>query len=122
MLKSDITEAMQSALLGLGLSTKEVAVYLSLLSLGPTAIRKIAEHAGINRGTTHDALKVLQSKGLVSYYHKEKRQHFVAEEPRSLVNLLLRKKQEIEKTEAAIKEIIPELSSLSPAPQATAPR
>ncbi|MBI2889070.1 MAG: TrmB family transcriptional regulator [Candidatus Liptonbacteria bacterium] len=104
---------MQSALLGLGLNPKEAAVYLSLLSLGPTAIRKIAEHAGINRGTTHDALKALQSRGLVSYYHKEKRQHFVAEEPKALVNLLLRRKQDIATTEAAIKEIIPELSSLS---------
>ncbi len=113
MAKSDITEAMQSALLGLGLSTKEAAVYLSLLSLGPTAIRKIGEHAGINRGTTHDALRELQRRGLVSYYHKEKRQHFVAEEPKSLTNLLLRKKQEIEKTEAAIKELIPQLYSLS---------
>lgn len=113
MPKPDITEAMQSALLGLGLSAKEATVYFSLLSLGPTAIRKIAEHAGINRGTTHDALKALQNRGLVSYYHKEKRQHFVAEEPKSLTNLLLRRKQEIEKTEATIKEIIPQLYSLS---------
>ncbi|MBI2623332.1 MAG: helix-turn-helix domain-containing protein [Candidatus Liptonbacteria bacterium] len=113
MAKSDITEAMQSALVGLGLNAKEATVYLSLLSLGPTAIRKIAEHTGINRGTTHDALKELQHKGLVSYYHKEKRQHFVAEEPKALANLLLRKKQEIEDTERAVHELIPRLSSLS---------
>src|SRR3989338_8812183 len=106
-------ENIPSALEKLGLDSKETSIYISLLSLGPSPIRKIAEHAGINRGTTHDTLRELREKGLVSYYHKEKRQHFVAEEPKALANLLLRRKQDIEKTEAAIKEIIPELSSLS---------
>ncbi len=98
---------------GLGLNPKEVAVYLALLTLGPSAIRKIAEQAGVNRGTTHDALKELQKKGLVSYYHKETRQHFVAEEPKALLNLLARKKQDIERAEADIRDLLPYLHALT---------
>jgi sugar-specific transcriptional regulator TrmB len=113
MPESRITEAMQSALEGLGLTAKEVAVYLALFSLGPSPIRKIAEHAGINRGTTHDILRELQQKGLVSYYHKEKRQHFVAEEPKALVNLILRKKRDIEDAERQVQSILPHLTSLA---------
>jgi sugar-specific transcriptional regulator TrmB len=114
MAQSEPTAGIQSALEGLGLGAKEVAVYSSLLVLGPTAIRKVAEHAGINRGTTHDALKTLQSRGLVAYYHKEKRQHFVAEEPKALINLLSRKKQELTRAGIALENIMPHLSSLAP--------
>ena len=46
----------------LGLTSKESRVYLTLLELGPTAIRNIAERAGINRGTTYESLKKLQAQ------------------------------------------------------------
>src|SRR3989344_8948567 len=96
----------------LGLNEKEIKVYLALLSLGPTAIRKIALKAGVNRGTTHEALKTLQHEGLASYYHKEKHQHFVAEDPKILANIVNRKKEEIGDIENNLKDIIPQLNSL----------
>jgi len=97
----------------LGFMEKEVKVYLALLSLGPSAIRKIALKSDINRGTTHLALKNLQREGLVSYYHREKHQHFVAENPKILENIANRKKQEIGSIENDLKNIIPQLNSLS---------
>lgn len=97
----------------LGLDDKDAAVYLSLLSSGPIAIRKLAEKSGINRGTTYEILKTLQKEGLVSYYHKEKHQHFVAEDPKVLKNILARKKKEFEDVEDNLVKLIPELSSLS---------
>ena len=97
----------------LGLNEKEIKVYLALLSLGPTAIRKIALKAGINRGTTHEALKTLQSEGLASYYHKEKHQHFVAEDPKILGNIVNRKKKEIEEIGNNLEKIVPQLHALS---------
>lgn len=96
-----------------GLTQKEAAVYLTLLQLGPTAIRKIAEKAGINRGTTYESLKKLQKMGLVSYFHQGKHQHFVAEEPKALANLLSRKKADVKEAEACLPGIIADLSSLS---------
>ncbi|MES2059444.1 MAG: helix-turn-helix domain-containing protein [Patescibacteria group bacterium] len=97
----------------IGLTEKEIEVYLALLTLGPVAIRKIAAKAGINRGSTYDALKILQKEGLVSYYHKGKLQHFVAEDPKILSKILARKKLEIIDAAKDIENIIPELSSLS---------
>ncbi len=102
-----------NALEKLGLSEKETGVYMALLSLGPVAIRKIAAKAGINRGSTYDALKILQKEGLVSYYHKGKLQHFVAEDPKVLSKIFARKKLEIEDASKEIENIIPKLSSLS---------
>ncbi|MDB5204214.1 MAG: transcriptional regulator, TrmB [Candidatus Taylorbacteria bacterium] len=97
----------------LGLTDKDAAVYLSLLSSGPIAIRKLAEKSGINRGTTYEILKTLQKEGLVSYYHKERHQHFVAENPKVLSKILTRKKNEIDEVSKDIENIIPELSILS---------
>lgn len=97
----------------MGLSEKEIRIYMALLSMGPTAIRKIAEKANVNRGTTYELLKKLQHLGLVSYFHQGKQQHFVAEDPRVLSNILQRKKTEIGEAENNLTKIISELSSLS---------
>lgn len=97
----------------IGLNQKEAVVYTTLLSLGPTAIRKIAEKSGINRGTTYESLKKLQKIGLVSYFHQGKNQHFVAENPKVLNNLLSRKKQEIKEAEINLPTILSTFSSLN---------
>jgi len=96
-----------------GLTSKEAKLYLTLLELGPTAIRKIAEKAEINRGTTYESLKKLQKMGLVSYFHQGKKQHFVSEDPKVLTNLIARKKTEIREAENLLPDIISDLSSLS---------
>ncbi|GEM_PF-89047 len=95
-----------------GLSDKEIAVYLVLLSMGPSPVRKIADAAGVNRGTTYDALVSLQKQGVVSYYHKAKHQYFVAEDPAALVRLIEKKKSELRDLESGVKEVVPELRSL----------
>jgi len=107
-----MAKSKEKVLQELGLSKKEATVYLALLSLGPSAIRKIAEVAGINRGTTHEALKSLQHIGLVSYYHQEKRQHFVAEDPSTLSNIIRRRQEEIEDANQALADILPKLQAL----------
>ena len=61
----------------LGFDDKEIRLYLVLLSLGPSPVRKIAQATGINRGTAYDIIKQLIKQGLVVYYHKEKKQYFV---------------------------------------------
>ncbi len=96
-----------------GLSEKEATLYLTLLELGPTAIRKIADKAGINRGTTYEILRKLQKMGLVSYFHQGKNQHFVAEEPKAILNLFDKKKEEMKKAEADLPKAIAHLASLS---------
>lgn len=96
----------------LGFNKKEIAVYLALLSLGPSPVRKIASEANVNRGTTYDALKSFQKEGLVSYYHKEKHQYFVAEDPLVLNDLLKKRKEMLQELEISFKGFIPQLRSL----------
>lgn len=96
----------------LGLDEKDASIYLALLSMGPSAIRKIAEKAGINRGTTYESLKTLQKEGLVSYYHKAKHQHFVAEDPKVLLKISARKKDELDDLKKEIESCIPSLSKI----------
>lgn len=97
----------------LGLTDNEIAIYTALLSLGSSSIRKIAEKASLNRGVSYNALKSLEKKGLISYFHKEKHQHFVAENPEKLKKIVAHQKNELEETEKELDTFIEELSSLS---------
>lgn len=106
-------EEIEKILEQIGLNSKEAKIYLTLLELGPTAIRKIAEKANINRGTTYESLKKLQKIGLVSYFHQGKKQHFVSEEPSVLNNLLSRKKLELKEAEANLPKALSSLSTFS---------
>ena len=96
----------------LGLSDKEVKVYLSLLENGPSSVRNLAVVAGINRGTTYDILKVLRELGLVSYYHKATKQYFIAEDPSKLNNAIDQKLHNLNEVKEKINQIIPNLKSL----------
>ncbi|MFH0828688.1 MAG: helix-turn-helix domain-containing protein [Candidatus Kerfeldbacteria bacterium] len=96
----------------LGFSAKESAVFLTLLRHGPSAVRTLASAAGINRGTTYDILKSLREQGLVSYYHQDTHQYFVAEDPEKLTTLLETKQQLLTETKAELAELIPELKSV----------
>lgn len=94
-----------------GLSDKEIEVYKSLLKLGPSPVRKIATLSGVNRGTTYDILKTLKDHGLASYYHKEKHQYFVAEDPVKILDVLNRKSDYYKNLKADLQEIIPQVRS-----------
>lgn len=96
----------------LGLSDKEILVYLSLLEHGESSVRNLAVLTNLNRGTAYDILKKLQEAGLVSFFHKNTKQNFVAEDPDKMLKLLYDRNEELKKAESKIKEIIPELRSL----------
>jgi sugar-specific transcriptional regulator TrmB len=103
---------LEKTLKKLGLSEKEIKVYLSCLTLGPSPVRKIAQDSGINRGTAYDILKALIELGLVSYYQKDKHQYFIAEDPQNLKNTLEDKQKKLESIKAEVSEIIPQLKSI----------
>jgi sugar-specific transcriptional regulator TrmB len=102
----------QSILKNFGLKDKDIAVYLSLVELGPSPVRLIASKSGVNRGTTYDILKSLIALGLVSYYQKESHQYFVAESPDKLLGAIEDKSRELEKVRTQIEESLPALKSL----------
>lgn len=99
-----------------GLEPRETRIYLALLESGPASIRDIADRAGINRGTTHELLKRMQQKGVVSYFPKGKRRHFSAEPPTRLKELALNHQAQVtEAMELLEDKVIPQLAHLRPA-------
>ncbi|RTE65404.1 TrmB family transcriptional regulator [Amphritea opalescens] len=99
----------------LGLTQREIILYRALLSLGPSAIRTIAEKAEINRGTTYDCLKEMQQKGIVTYLPKGKRRLFSAREPEVLLQLAEERRHSLDTAIDQLKtKVVPELHHLMP--------
>lgn len=94
------------------MSDKVAQIYQSLLSLGPSPVRSIALHSGLNRGSAYDALKWLEERGLVTFYDKDAKQYFVAEHPDKLLSLVREQKQVAERALKELEKMIPELVAL----------
>jgi sugar-specific transcriptional regulator TrmB len=92
-----------------GLSEKEIAVYLALIKLGPSAVRNLSKESNVNRGTAYDILKNLINQGLVSYHNKESHQYFMAEPPEKLVSALDQKQRELQVVKKKIEANLPQL-------------
>ncbi len=96
----------------LGFSDKSAQIYLALLTLGPSSVRSIAEFCELNRGTTYDALNWLKDEGVVNYYHKDTKQHFVAEDPEKLHKMVRERQESLQSIDRGLDKFIPELSAL----------
>src|SRR5512135_2629362 len=96
----------------LGFNEKEIKVYLTLLSGGPSSVRKLAKDTGINRGTVYEVLKSLQAESLAGMYQKHKKQFFLAEDPEKLVEVIERKERSVTALKRELAEALPELRSL----------
>ena len=101
-----------TALETIGLSGKEVLVYLALLELGQATAAKIARMAGINRTTAYDILGSLESKWLVTALGKEPKQEYKAESPDNLIKYQKDRIKRDENYLAMIQELVPELKSI----------
>lgn len=102
----------QVILKNFGLSEKEIAVYLALIELGPSSVRDIAAKSKVNRGTSYDILKALIALGVVSYYNKESKQYFMAEEPEKLLSAIDQKKEDLDEVRGSIQENLPLIKTL----------
>lgn len=105
----------------LGLSDKEAKVYVANLFLGPAAVQKIAEQAGINRATTYVILDQLVELGLVSQATESKKTLFVAQDPEELDRLFERQEKEISRRRDELKKILPELKNSERVKRPSAP-
>ncbi len=93
----------------IGLKEKDMQVYTALLELGTAPLRRIAEEAGLNRGTAYDALKHLLDAGLVSYVDAKTHRYFTAEDPQKLSGLATRREVAVQEAREKIREVIPDL-------------
>ncbi len=95
----------------LGLSDKEVSVFVALAELGPSPVRDIARKASVNRGTAYDVLKGLMRHGLVSSFHTKTHQHFTAEQPEKFLDLLKERQEDLKELKRQVEADLPELAS-----------
>jgi len=85
----------QEALESIGLSDKEIKVYLALLELGESSVDKIAKHSEINRVTVYPLIKKLSEKGFVSKLYKEGKNYFKSIDPKQILDMLKEKADKI---------------------------
>ena len=89
----------------LGLDEKEARTYVATLELGNSTAFKIADKSGLAKSTTHDILRELSSRGLISSYMKGNKKYFAASDPLILI-------EKIKKQTAIAQEVLPELQSI----------
>jgi len=97
----------------IGLNEKEAKVYLASLELGQSTVQDIAKKAGVNRATAYFIIDALMKMGLMSSFHKGKKQYFVAADPDRLVEILEQEKNTIEKRKGNLQKLLPQLQSLT---------
>ncbi|MBI4708813.1 MAG: hypothetical protein HY764_01255 [Candidatus Portnoybacteria bacterium] len=87
-------------------------MYLASLELGQSTVQEIAKKAGINRPTSYFIIDGLIKKGLMSSFHKGKKQYFVAADPDNLEEILEKEKVNIDEKKKVLGKILPQLQSL----------
>jgi len=86
----------------IGLSNGEIEIYLLLLELGPSPVKKIKERTKIHRTSIYDFIEKLINKSLLSYFITNNVKQYRAVEPKKLLDFIKEK-------EDKIKSIIPKL-------------
>lgn len=104
---------LEQELISIGLNEKEAKVYLSALELGQSTVQQIAQKAAVNRATAYFIIDALMQRGLVSSFHKGKKQFFIASDPERLIEILEQEKENIEKKKENLKKLLPQLQSLN---------
>lgn len=89
----------------LGMTQKEIGLYLKLLEYGESGVNQLARSLGANRTSTYSLLKAMQKKGFVSFYVKKKVKIFVPTDPALLINQLIEGAN-------SLKKILPELLAI----------
>lgn len=102
----------------IGLSEKEITIYLECLRLGPQGASNIARHTKISRATVYDIFNLLIKKGLANKRDHKGTTTFEVLDPEHLLDHLEREKEafiaEKNREKRDIADIIPVLKSIEP--------
>lgn len=98
---------------GIGLSDKEIAVYIELLSKEKSSVLDLSKKTNIIRTSVYPILDNLLEKGLVSEIKIGKKVYFQAEAPERIGSYIESQKIRFEEQSQLAKEYIPQLKSLS---------
>ncbi len=98
----------------LGLTEKEVKVYLAGLELGSSPVQNIAKKADLTRPTTYEIIRKLEEKKLFVETGRKGKRLFSAQSPESILGILKTQKREIEEKEREFIRIIAGLEAKYP--------
>lgn len=98
-----------TALRKIGLTDGEVRVYTALLDLGQSSSGPIVKESGISSSKVYPILDRLIAMGLVTYIKKGSRRVFQTTSPSKIIEMLDKRKLDIEQQKAGIRDIIPNL-------------
>lgn len=96
----------------IGLSEKEAAIYLALLTFDKALVTEIAEKADIKRPTAYVILDSLEKKGLVSEINVGKKTYYLAEPPEKLALFVERQIHSLEENKKSLDIIVPQLKGI----------
>jgi sugar-specific transcriptional regulator TrmB len=88
----------------LDFTTNEAKTYLALTKIGPSLAGNIAKKANLDRSSTYNALKGLIIKGMVSTIHENKRNIFIPEDPKKIIDYHEERKEIAKKIIPKIRE------------------
>ena len=95
-----------------GLTRNESLVYLTLLKIGKSKSGKIVKEAGVSGGKIYETLYKLIDKGLVKVISEHNVKHFIANDPKTLLDYLKDKEALLHKKEKELAKVIPGLDKL----------
>ncbi len=99
-------------LISIGLSEKEIKVYLSTLKIQPARASEIALLAEITRPTAYDLLENLKKKGLVIEEDTGKIKTFSAKPPESILHFIEGQLEHLQRSKVEAKKLLPEFEEL----------
>lgn len=79
---------LDTILKNVGFSEREARVYLGLLSLGESNVKKMADKANLPRTSIYTPIKNLLDKGFLAFYKKKGRNYYVAVRPREALKII----------------------------------
>lgn len=106
-------KSMRNNLKKIGLSDKEIEIYLAGLKSGPATVQKLAQTSKIKRPTVYVVLDRLKELGLVNQRIRGNKKLFEMAEPKKLLKFVEKEKEEIEEKEKDINKIISNLEAMA---------
>lgn len=106
----------------LGLSDKEIALYLMVLQKGSLDVPEASRLTKIKRTTVYSVAKELEAKGLLVLDLGSRPNKITARPPQDLNNLVELRKKDFENSQNLVDKVVPELLSLSKDTSFSVPR
>lgn len=99
----------EDSLRRIGLTEGEVRVYVAMLDTGESTTGRIVKNSRISSSKVYPILDRLISMGLVTYNRKGRVKHFRTTSPHKILDMLEKRKKEIEQQKDVVRGMLPAL-------------